>query len=818
MEATATSLEFGQLLRRFRLAAQLTQEQLAERSGLSVRAIQAAERGRTRPQRESVARLARAMKLTPGEQAQFGAAAPSAPRDRPAYASTVTYLAVAVDPLVSPALWGAGVPATQPHALRRSDPRDLPESITSFVGRERELAELSRLLATNRLVTLTGAGGVGKTRLALEVIRTHRTEFADGVVFAPLAALSDPGFVNSAIAQAFGVQEVAGQPIAPILHQVLKDWSVLLVLDSFEHVIAAASDVAELLAACARLRVLVTSREVLRISGEHEFGVPPLGVPRPSEEGAGDQIRQSEAVRLFVERARAVKPDFELTDENGAAIAEICRQLDGLPLAIELAAARIRLFSPRALLGRLEPRLSLLTGGPRDLPLRQRALRDTVAWSYDLLAPGEQALFRRLGVFVGGCTLESAAKVIGEADGPGAPDIIAGLDSLVSKSLLRQGEDLVGESRFSMLETIREFAVEQLALAGEADRFSGEHARYFLALAEEADRNRHKLESTFWLDRLELELRNLAAALAWFRSEAGLAGDGAIAGLTLAVAVGKDCVSTGTYLEGQQWLEEAIRAAEGKPEAVQSAAWAKALMLAGWLAWGSGDIEAGTARINQSVDLLRALDEPTWLARALNWRGYAALGRGELDRAAADIEEALALNQVHDTPRGTASSWSNLGEVARAAGDDERAAFCYEESVRWSRAAGEESHCAIALSNLGFIRAHQGDASRASELFRESVEVNRRHRNFWAMGYPLAGLGGVAARAGQPDRAARLLGAAETWFRRLHTIMQPPDRADFERDRAMVRSRLDEAAFAAAWAEGAAMTREQAVDYALGSG
>jgi predicted ATPase len=479
---------FGAALKRFRLAAGLTQEALAERARLSARAVSDLERGVARaPRPGTLALLARALRLDPAGRAALAAA--------------------------------AGPPTGEPVPTR--SPHNLPPSLTSFVGRAREVRALRTLVrqGTTRLVTLTGAGGTGKTRLALRVAADLLPAFADGACFVALAAVADPDGLLPAVAQALGVPGAPRRSLRARLLEALHGRELLLLLDNVEHLLAGAPAVAELLVACPGLTVLATGRAALRLSGEREFPVPPLAFPDPRRPPGAADLARFDAARLFVERARAVRPGFRVTAADAAAVAAICARLDGLPLALELAAARVKLLPPRALLGRLGAgpagaTLRLLTGGVRDAPARQRTLRATIAWSHDLLTPEERVLFRRLAVFAGGFTLEAAGAVCagpGRA-GPGG-DLVEGLASLAEENLLSAGQEVAGEARFGMLETVREYALEQLAAAGEAAAVRAAHAGYYLALVEASGPVLIGTERT--RRRLEAERDNFQAALRW---------------------------------------------------------------------------------------------------------------------------------------------------------------------------------------------------------------------------------------------------------------------------------------------------------------
>jgi predicted ATPase/DNA-binding XRE family transcriptional regulator len=547
------SESFGDLLRRYRVAARLTQEELAERARVSPRAISDLERGeRSRPWRDTVQRLAAALQLQSAEGEQLEAAA------RRASPSSLRVVGRGVRD-------GAPAPGL-----------NLPVPLTSFVGRERELADIARLLTQTRLLTLTGTGGCGKTRLALRVAAEVVTSLSDGLCFVALAPIRDPDLVPSAICQALAVEDFGNRRPIDVLKDHLRAKHLLLVLDNFEQVLAAAPAVADLLAACSLLRALVTSRAALHVSGEHQWPVPSLALPDRRHLPESGALARYDAVALFIERAVAVRSDFVITDENAAVVAETCRRLEGLPLAIELAAARSKILPPPALLARLSRPagpLNTLTGGPRDLPARQQALCRTIDWSHDLLDATEQALFRRLAVFVGGCTLEAAAAVCGNGtaggdshradDSPasGRPALDRGSDevhaavldtlaSLVDKSLLRSQEQGSGEPRFDMLETIREYGQEKLAESREGDAIRERHARYYLSLIEVSC-----TPSVWFVPRsdfdpiAEAEWENFRAALRWFAD----GGDPEM-GLRLAVRLSRLWHWRGPAAEGRAWL------------------------------------------------------------------------------------------------------------------------------------------------------------------------------------------------------------------------------------------------------------------------
>src|SRR5215469_4197256 len=437
------------------------------------------------------------------------------------------------------------------HEMRSLPQSRLPTSLTPLVGREQEIAAVCALLwrPEVRLVTLTGTGGVGKTRLALEVAAAMNAAFADGICFVTLAALTDPELVLPTIAQSLGVREQGSRPLLDSLKDHLREQQLLLVLDNFEQVARAAPVVADLLAATPRLHVLVTSRASLHLSGEHEFVVPPLALPDVQNLPPFERLTEYESTRLFTERARAVQSGFALTEENAAAVAAICQQVDGLPLTIELAAGRTKLFSPQALLPRLKSRLKLLVGGARDRPLRQQTLRGTIAWSYSLLEEDEKILFRRLAVFVGGCTLE-AAEAVCNAHADLEIDVLDAVTGLVDKSLLGQETQADGEPRLLMLETIREYALERLEASGEAEAVRRQHATFFLQEVMEAEPKIRSAEEARWRKRLEVEQDNLRAALGFT-----LESQEAEMGLQLAGALLPFWRVSSQDREGRSWCE-----------------------------------------------------------------------------------------------------------------------------------------------------------------------------------------------------------------------------------------------------------------------
>ncbi len=606
-----------------------------------------------------------------------------------------------------------GLPADFP-PLRTltSRPNNLPAQPTSLVGREREVAALLDLLReeTVRLVTLTGPGGTGKTRLSLQAAADLLDDFEAGVFFVPLAPITDPALVASTVAQALGVRENPALTILEALREHLGTRPVLLVLDNFEQVTAAAPVVADLLGACPGVKALVTSRVVLHLRGEHEFPVPPLALPDPQQPASGAALSQYAAVELFIQRAKAARPGFAIDDDNAPAVAEICYRLDGLPLAIELAAARIKLFSPRAMLARLEKPLDLLRGGARDLPDRHQTLRQAIAWSYDLLEEDEQVLFRRLAVFVGGCTLD-AAEAVCAADG--TLDALDGVAALVDKSLLRREDDPDGEPRFQMLETIREFGLQRLAAANEADALRRAHAAFFGDLAEQAAPFLTGPDQIAWLDRLEAEHDNLRAALRWVDAAGEVE-----TGLRIGAALWRFWVVRGHMREGIQQLAR-LRAA-GKAFA-HTSLWVTVLNAAGTMAQQLGDIQAAIDLLEEVLAACRQRGDRRGTATSLNNLGWVVFQTGDNARASALSHEALAIMRDLGDKRGIATSLNNLAQIASYLSDFDEALARGAENLRLRREIGEQRGIAYTQAYLGYCHFQRGDFAQAASLLEEAL-------------------------------------------------------------------------------------------------
>jgi non-specific serine/threonine protein kinase len=715
---------------------------------------------------------------------------------------------------------------------------NLPAQPTPLVGRDRDVASgAARLLGpAARLLTLTGPPGAGKTRLAVAIAESVLDEFPNGVWFVALEAAREPAGVVGAIAQTLGVRASGTRSLAELLVQELAAKRLLLVLDNFEQVLAAAALVGELLAACPDLTVLVTSRAPLRLRWEREAPVLPLDLPDPSRPDDVEAVAASAAVQLFVERAAAVLPDFALTAENAAAVAEICRRLDGLPLAIELAAARIRLLSPAAIRDRLDGRLRLLTGGARDLPARHQTLRAALDWSHDLLSPEEQRLFRGLGVFAGGCTLAAAEAVCTDLTprpsslrGKGVPSstvvdesspfprteggrgvrsdaILDLLAALIEHGLLRREESADGEPRFRLLETVREYAAERLAASPDAEAARGRHAAYFVALAERAQTALHGPAQGEWLLRLGAEHDNVRTAIDWSLQS----GQPAIA-LQLGAALWRSWEMRGLLSEGRRWLERALAAGDGASTDLR----AKAFNGAGCLAQVQGDYPGAAALLEQSLALRQELGDQSGAATVLNNLALVAVAQGDLAGGRALHEQCLAILRTRGDRRRIGQSLNNLALVVHQQGDDTRATALLDESLAIAREHGDTWEVAARLGNLAEVARRQGDLARATEQLTESTTLFRALGERGRLAECLVEFAALASAGRQWERAARLGGAAAALRDALGAPAEPPERATQAATLAAVREALGEAACAALWSEGREAPLEQSLDLAL---
>ncbi|HEU5099251.1 MAG TPA: tetratricopeptide repeat protein [Roseiflexaceae bacterium] len=822
-----SDVPFGAWLKQQRRALDLSREQLAGQIGCSISLLEKLETGERRPSRQVVARIALCLSIPVEQRDAFLAAARAgrAPHDV-----------------------GQVPTRTAPSAAVLPHTSHLPSPMTSFIGREWEIATVAARLRTPdvRLLTLTGAGGVGKTRLALQIGSALHDAFPNGVWFVNLAPISDPALVLPTIAQTLGVREQAGMSRVAILRAALHEQQLLLLLDNFEQVVVAAPELALLLAEVPGLKLLVTSREALRLSGEHVMVVAPLAVPDTAVALAAEQLTQYAAAQLFVTRAQAASDQFRLTDANAPAVAAICARLDGLPLAIELAAAWVPLFPPAALLERLERRLPFLIRGPRDLPARQQTIRNTIEWSYHLLHAGEQTLFARLGVFVGGCTLEAAEDVC-NANGDLSMEIIDGVAALVGQSLLRQEEGVDSGPRFTMLETIREYALERLVESGEAEAVQRQHAQHFLALAEEGEPQLYFTMRARWLECLEREHDNLRAALRWFTDQQAVE-----AGLHLGGLLCPFWDTRGHLTEGRRWLAELLALAAAHP---RTAARAKALLGAGNLAYAQGDYTSVEQFVTESLSIARQvgdwesvawsqyrlgviavlrgqyavantyLDESharfrtmvdqrgaSWALAALGWLMHF---QGDTAAARPLLEESVAIfRQVRDT-YGTAEALHLLAQVVERQNDLTTARAYEEESLAIWRETGDPRNMAFTFVVLGRLAFSQGDNLAARGLWNEGLAIAAKVQDPWCIGCFLGSFVALAAAEHQPTRALRLRAAADAAFQMVGTPLPLATGELAERGRTQAMLVVDAATQAAAHAEGQAMTLEQAVAYAL---
>jgi predicted ATPase/transcriptional regulator with XRE-family HTH domain len=826
---TLAEVSFGEWLKRGRKAAGLTQEQLALQINCSTSAIKKIESEERHPSAQIIEQLTEVFGIPADEQTSFlrfarghWAAAP------------------------------VGVIKDAPWRFSAEFPRcNLPASLTALIGREHEIASISEYLSDpgTRLVTLMGPPGIGKTRLSVEVARQVLSDFPDGVFFIALAPLDDPNRVAQTVVQTLGFVEMGRKPPFERLKDGIGDKHMLLVLDNLEHLIEdAATLVGQLLVNCPRLKILTTSREALRVPGEWLYPVPVLNIPTTAQLQSIDveMAMQFAALTLFAERARALRPDFVLNADNIQAVANICAQLDGLPLAIELIAARIRLMSPQALLERLSSQFTLYADGMRAVSARQKTLHNAIAWSYDLLADEEQKLFAHLSVFIGGFTLDAAESVYSRTSSTKTvPDLIA---SLLDKSLFQRTFQASGEPRFTMLVTIQQFARDQLRCMGDETEIQNRHLAHFVDFAERANQEMHGPDQFRWLDRLEVEHDNLRAA--W---DYAIESDAEVA-LRLASALLDFWSMRGNPSEGRQWSAQLL---ERTNEWGQTVRRARLLGVAGWLAYHQYDLVWARQLLEEALSIARTsgdekeitlalfrltsvafrqkdyptaqsyteeystiyegLQDPWITAWAMHDLAVFATVHGRFAEAQQRLLTSLSIYQDLGDRFDAAYVLNGLGEASRLQDNYEQAGKYYEENLAILRELRSGSALATPVCNLGWVLLHQGDYRQAQALFGESLKLSDEYDNKYLMAINLAGFAGVLGMTGEPEPAVRIFGAVESVLEVIGMTghMDMTDQRELDHYVAVVRSQLNETVFAKTWAEGRAMTIEQAIAYAL---
>jgi len=779
--ASPTAPTFSSLLREFREQAGFTQEELAERAGLSADAIGLLERGaRQRPQRHTVQRLAEALGLAEDDRARLAAAARLARPGAPHAATDHPYVAP-------------------------------PPPPTTFVGRAAALGDLTRLLddPTVRLITLTGPGGVGKTRLALELTIRVAARFAGGIAFVSLAALHEPDAVLGTIARTLGIVERGDRAPLAALAAHLRERHLLFILDNCEHLLSATPPLAELLDACPQLVILATSRAPLHLRAERQYPLAPLPLPESADTVPPESLARQPAIALFTQRAQAVVPDFALTPANSAAVAAICRRLDGLPLALELAAAWSKTLPPVALLARLDRTLPLLIGGPRDLPDRQRTLHDTIAWSDALLAPHERALLHRLAVFAGGWTLAAAEAICAELPGGderGSAAILPTLAALIDASLVdvrAAPGTTTAEPRYTQLATIREYAAASLTASGAEAQARRRHADYFLALTEEAHDHLVGAEEAAWLARLDAESANLHAAVDWI-----IAQRAAPQAVRFAAVLWRFWAGRGYLREGRRRLE-AILALTAEDESTPPLHRAMLLHVSANLVRTLGDYPRAQALYMEALAIRREHHDQHGILGALHNLGLVAHEQGDLPSALRLHTEALDLARATDERYGIAYILATFGDALQATGDSARAAAHYAESLTLFRQIGHTWGIALTLTRLGDITLARGDEASSATHQRESLALSAALGDPRSAADPLEGLAAALART-DPHLAAHLFGAAAALRDRLGTPQPAVRRALHEQCLTATRTALGDTAFVAALVSGAALTLDAA--------
>jgi predicted ATPase/transcriptional regulator with XRE-family HTH domain len=794
MITVSTPSSFGAWLKQARKALDMTQVELAMSVGCSLKTIAKIESGERRPSKQLAELFASSLGIVPN--------------DLPAF----LLLARGLDGRTGPLALKSGINRAQPSIVGESgfggSPNNLPAPMTEFIGRERLVASVCATLRRpySRLVTLTGVGGVGKTRLSIEIGRELLEDFQDGIYFVDLSSVSDTDLFFSSIVRVLKLEGPKDKPPLELLKEHLDGKTILLVLDNFEQLMEAAPRVSELLIACGGLKGLITSREALRVRGEREISVPPLDLPSVDGVEPLEEVIHYEALRLFGERAQERQFGFAFTADNVAAIADICRKLDGLPLAIELATARIKDLSPEEMLGQIDNRLQLLTGPLVDLPSRQRTMRSTIAWSYNLLGSHDRQLFRRLAVFSGGFTPQSVCAVLG-TDKDQTHDTLAQLERLADKSLLRyvhaRQDD---EPRFSMLETIHEFAREELAKSGEAETYRGQHANYFLALAEQAEPELRSAQQKYWFERLEDEHDNFRAALRWSldRQDAELS-------LLLCGWLTMFWYYRGYTTEGRRWLKKALTLASQVSTELQ----AKLFNAAGILAWAQGDFNEAMRSYERSLAVWREVGDKPRIANTLYNIAGILLVNIEFDQARPILEELAPMFRAAGQKNMLSSTLNRLSIVLEHQGDLQMAETLCEECLEIEAEIGDARHIAMIKSRFGELILKQHQPDRAYRLIREALEIFLNLDDKEGIAKTLERLGVVEQTCGHSAGLAFLFGASSALRESIALPWTPLDQATCGSCMEAARSMLGEAVWQQWWADGRAATIEEAVKFAL---
>ncbi len=815
---------FGYWVRRWRKACDLTQKQLAEKVACAVVTINKIEIDERRPSRQMAERLARCLNIPEAQRSNF---IQVATREKPVYT-----------------LYLPERPVAKPADSRLVS--KIPVLTTRLIGRRAEVDAVKDCVrrADVRLVTLSGLGGVGKTRLAVQVARELEPEFKDGVFFISLASLNDPDLVPTAIAKSMEVFNTQGRPVKESLTRFLVNQTALLVLDNFEHLLSASLFVSELLRSTSRLKILTTSRTPLHLYGERRFIIQPFDLPDQNE--GFSELEQNDAVALFVERAQAAQSDFKLTPANASAVARVCHRLDGLPLAIELAAARMNALSPQKLLDHLEARLPLLTDSPSDVPPRQQTLKDTITWSYELLSQNERILLERLSVFRGGGTLEAIESISSDME----PSVtIKGLAALVDQSLVGR-YDINNEPRFSMLETVREFAADRFKSECAAEVIQGKHLAYYLELALRAEPELTGKDESLWLDRLEVELDNLRAALDFGLREAASPEVQESAAM-LAGTLWYFWYSRGLSQEGGEWCRRALACSIEENEAR-----GRALSGLGSLLWAQDYNEEAYPYLYEAISLFRRYNDLSKLAETLHISGHVEHGRqdyviakerfaeslalyqkledeanyftlikdmgliayiqGEYEMAKSYYEESLEWFRSNGMKDGIGSAMRWLGDLERVSGSYEQAASDYREALQYNSEVDLPLAVAASLSRLGQIALHKENTREARSLFLDALKMHHEGGNRYGIVECLVGLAGVAVLKKEPQHAARLFGAAQALLEEMGLPLFPADSLDWERDEKQLRTQLPHDLLEPAWSTGKTTPLEDILDEVMG--